>query len=107
MAATRKLSPAQLDALAWSYAFNKRKLTVGMGYSCPVARSTLKSLATLGIVRLSGATEWRHGVGNVLQYRITDDGLALVIVGRLIAALAGTLHHAHTRGALVPAKRAA
>lgn len=51
-----------------------------------VPRATLKALEAMGLLKYQGATEWRHGEGNRVQYKVTPAGRELICIGRMFRA---------------------
>ena len=83
MAKTKTLSETQLKALAYA-ATHKGFVTDAKAH---VARVTLKSLDKIGLLAFHAASPWRHGEGNVVQYKVTPMGRELIVIGRMFRAL--------------------
>lgn len=84
---TPQLSSSMLAVLAYT-ARHKGLASVGMNY--PNDRKSCKALETLGLLAFVGATHWRHGIGNRVQYKLTPSGRELVLVGRMLRSLHAT-----------------
>lgn len=76
----KKLTESQMAAVAFA-ADNRGRVQTPR-----FARSTMKSLKDLGVVRFVGSTPYYSGVGGEMFYRLTADGWAMAAAGRMFSA---------------------
>lgn len=80
---TSSLSNSQLRALRYASA-HRGYITCG-SRGCDVAQSTAKSLTKLGLLEFVAASEWRHGEGNRVKYKVTNRGREVILIGCMFA----------------------
>jgi len=79
---TNTLTEAQIKALSYAATHKGFVSDTRSG----VSRNTLKALSNMGILAFHAATEWRHGEGNRVQYKVTAKGREIICIGRMFRA---------------------